>query len=120
MSKAHSESAYHLFTKAVEYWSALLCPDYEVRTKQANLAKDTFAEAETDSKYKISNITLNSRRKNLTPHFLDVTAFHEVLHAVFSQIDNLLEPYYAPEYIDALTHDIINRLEKIVPQNEED
>jgi len=38
-------------------------------------------------------------------------AIHEVRHILFGQINDLLENYYADEFIDPMIHDLIQRLE---------
>ncbi len=111
-----NKEAYQYFQQTVKKWSALLCPDYEVRTKYAPLVIGVFADADTSHEDKTCKITFSSRNKALSRHFIDVTAFHEVMEGIFNVIDERLTVMYSDEYVNTLIHDVIIRLEKMIKE----
>jgi len=86
-----------------------------INYRHSNLKEEGYiADTEWNSTSMEAYIRLNKgvdEEELVDNELLKEAAIHEVRHILLGQINDLLENYYADEFIDPIIHDLIQRLE---------
>lgn len=108
---------YRYFQSRVIYWQKELgCLDWSIHFANKPL-NDEFARTDMHNEAGVATIMLATVFPSdcLTDHQLNKTAFHEVLHLLFSNLITEAKARYANEYdIDRAEHRLIRVLENLL------
>lgn len=89
--------------------------NWVINYRHSNLKEEGYiADTEWNSTSMEAYIRLNKgvdEEELVDNELLKEAAIHEVRHILLGQINDLLENYYADEFIDPIIHDLIQRLE---------
>ena len=106
-----NKKQYEHFKKHVKKQCQNLCIDYHVTVEMEELASDRAAQCCFDVQNRYAEICLDSETESTSLRAIEITATHEVLELLLSDIREALCVFYNIDYVDKMIHRVIRKLE---------
>ena len=103
---------FKVFCAECEKWRKLLASNFDITYKTDDIPEMATAEYTLGSGCAI--ITMSNNHTHHPSYEIRKTALEEIMHLALAEYSNLLDPYYANDYIMLHEHNLINKIKSIL------
>ena len=108
----YSEKGFDIFIRECNKWRKVLAPEFDITFKLEDITE--FATVEFTLGSGCAEITMGYSHSQHPSAEIKKTALEEILHLCFAEYSNLLDTFYASDFISLQEHKIINKIKSIL------